>query len=1011
MAANDSPDHSQIQRRSPSPIDETQYASYATSAPDRRQDVAGFLGIDPMGNPPATPPYRRVASASQEAVTRAGMPPDYRSEYNVSRERVGGMSEAGTSRAHLADPESYDGDRKEYPREKETDRDNDSHADDERDGHSQYATVNNSNQKSVHYPDADGRGRLHNATPRSQRFPRGSDSPTGIGGRPMPKRSSSVASSNDGDDDDEMYNWSDEEDLVDQEAKFEKLTGRNQKKRGWGFIRITTFFFSTLIGSTLLSGALAAAGVLVHIMWLKPHWSEHRKYVTDNIEAWLFWAAANVLVSWWLASIIDVLPHIFTFLVNIVWGTISESLKSKLELYQTGKAWIKPLFYAACSWVSWAILFEGVFDLYDGKNESQSRASYTPRVYQVIRFLFFLTFVICLEKMLIQMIAFSFHRTAYQERIDVVKKATKVLDHLKDYKPAKRRTPAGSGTHLPLGKPRNIFSSYRNSGEFTSEPGILEEGIGRDSPLGDERGHARTSSSPPPISPPKRSSKGWFGSFGKGPATRGRPVRKDSNIPLQTSPSHAYPPNGSGSGSGYQTPRDGSASGRHTPRPGGGSHENESGEAVFVQAAKALKTVVLHDARGIRGDDADENEDGLVWGLNSAHEAKKLARNLYYAFRSDRRRTYLIPSDFDPAYPTPGEARDAFRVFDNDDNGDITRAEIKTAVLKVYKERRFLAKSLRDVSAAVNTLDTIMLTGFLIILIFITLPIFGVSISSSFSSIYTVFIAASFIFKNAASNAFDSIMFLFVTQYAAFNFLLPFDTGDRCFIDNENLVVRKMGLFATTFIRADGSQTYYFNSMLLTKFINNARRSATMAENLEMQVSWRTPQWKLDKLEKRMNEWIDSDEKRWFKSGTSVSFSKIDFQRALTVTIGIGHNGTWQDWTMRLARKTAFHAAVQYFCRQLEITCSESPQPIIFMKPHSTMPYESTSEDRALEPPATPATPHSAMPQTPATPTPADPHPETSHPMLGFLPPQGKNQLRIRKSNKKKLMGAAEADG
>ncbi len=53
----------------------------------------------------------------------------------------------------------------------------------------------------------------------------------------------------------------------------------------------------------------------------------------------------------------------------------------------------------------------------------------------------------------------------------------------------------------------------------------------------------------------------------------------------------------------------------------------------------------------------------------------------------------------------------------------------------------------------------------------------------------------------------------------------PFDTGDRCFIDGENLVVKKMGLFATTFIRADGTQVYYFNSQLFVKFISNIRRS------------------------------------------------------------------------------------------------------------------------------------------------------------------------------------------
>ncbi len=63
----------------------------------------------------------------------------------------------------------------------------------------------------------------------------------------------------------------------------------------------------------------------------------------------------------------------------------------------------------------------------------------------------------------------------------------------------------------------------------------------------------------------------------------------------------------------------------------------------------------------------------------------------------------------------------------------------------------------------------------------------------------------------------------------------PFDTGDRCFIDSrclsillfglltvtpdENLVVKKMGLFATVFTRVDGTQTYYFNSQLFTKFM------------------------------------------------------------------------------------------------------------------------------------------------------------------------------------------------
>lgn len=63
----------------------------------------------------------------------------------------------------------------------------------------------------------------------------------------------------------------------------------------------------------------------------------------------------------------------------------------------------------------------------------------------------------------------------------------------------------------------------------------------------------------------------------------------------------------------------------------------------------------------------------------------------------DRRRNHLIPSDFFPAYATPEEARAAFKVFDKDGNDDITRAEIKTVLVKVYRERRFLSRSMKSV--------------------------------------------------------------------------------------------------------------------------------------------------------------------------------------------------------------------------------------------------------------------------------------------------------------------------
>ncbi|KAG8992340.1 hypothetical protein FRB94_011709 [Tulasnella sp. JGI-2019a] len=974
--------------------------------PRRSSQHLDYLIENFSSNVPATPPYRRDPSTSQLDLG-SRMPPDYRSEYAVSTKGHNEHdsedeypSEKGRGWAEVKGVNEYSHLR------------NDSEVQSE-DEQAQFATAS-STRKGVHYPDTDG-GRLHNITPRAKRFSINNEGQH----HKTHSRASSVVSSDVDDDDDEIYDWSDEEDLVDEEAKFEKKMGLDKPKKGWGLWRFITFFFSTLIGSTLLAGALVAGAILLRILWDNPHKSDHREYVTDNVEAWLFWAAANVLVSWWLASIIDVFPHFLTFLVDIVWGTVSEAWKSNLELYQTGKRWVKPLFYAGCSWVSWSILFEGIYDLYDGKDESQSRAPYTPRAYQVIRFLFFFTLVVCVEKLVIQMIAFSFHRTAFQERLDSVAEAVKVLDYLKDHRPKRRPGHASHGSKSAMGifSPFAMISSATNTSNSrhggtshddevdppsqtphrgrTPEPRALEEGTADE---GDVEDHDTDEDAR--NKPKKR--KSWMGlsKMVSSPSNSKPPSRtvsrKNSSIMLQDSPTHRYPPAPSppreGSPrSGAQTP----VSGRQTPAQMN-AHDGILDGKLLTNAGRALKTVVLHDARGITGE-GHTDDDVVMFGLNSPHEAKNLARDLYHAFLGDPKRKYLIPSDFYSVYKTAEEAKEAFKVFDKDGNGDITRAEIKTAVLKVYKERRFLAKSLRDASQAVATLDGLMLILFLIILIFIALPIFGIEFTTKTfsSSIYTLFIGASFIFKNAAGSAFDSIMFLFVTH--------PFDTGDRCFIDQENLVVRKMGLFATTFIRSDGSLMYYFNSILLNKFINNARRSGNMAENLEMQVNWRTPQSKLDALEKRLNEWIDSDEKRWFKPGTSISFSKIEFQRSLYLTIGIGHNGTWQDWNLRLARKTAFNAAVQYFCRELNITCSASPQPVVFVDHDSAGPYHHEEEEEFNEPP----TPRSGI--TPAGPA-AVQLPEARHPMLGFLPPHGANHLRARRSNKKRLMGAAEGD-
>ncbi|KAI0370172.1 hypothetical protein BV20DRAFT_944607 [Pilatotrama ljubarskyi] len=732
---------------------------------------------------------------------------------------------------------------------------------------------------------------------------------------PLSSRASSIAGTDDEDDED-AYDWSGEEDLVDQEAKFEHAMGV-KKKRKFGFIRLITLLFSTLIGSTFLSGLVITPALILHFFWYKPHPDEHRRFVQDNVEAWLFWIAANISISWGLGLIVDIVPVIVRWFISLTWGHVSEVIKTRLELYNSVKDTIKPVLYAASCWVSWVILFNGIFKLYDMDKEDNSRASYTPRVYQAIEFLFFLALVICAQRMLSHFIAFSFHRTAYNERLEGVQEALRVIEKLRMYRPKRRHTakpsfgrstPVFSALLTPAHERDQFLSRSRpstpgHSRSGTPEPAGRDSDDDRDATLVQSRrkGKARTS---------------WL------PHLRGDSdptnLQSQRGPELQSSPGeHRYPPSPLG-----QSPAGvGSPTGRSARRRSAESEEDAAAivQQAATQAAKALKSAMLHDARNIAGKDSDEVVGGLVWNVTSSHEAKRLARSIWMAFKEPGR-NYLVPADFIPAFGTLEEAKKAFAVFDKDNNGDLSRAEIKTTLLKVYKERRFLSRSMRDVGEALKTLDHMLLFLAFLILFFISLSVFGVNIENSLTSLYTIGIGASFIFKNSASNAFDAIMFLFVTH--------PFDTGDRCFIDDENLVVKKMGLFATIFTRVDGTETYYFNSQLFNKFITNVRRSDKTAENLTMQVAWQTPMEKLDQLEKCLCKWLETEENRWFQPSTSVTLQHIDYQRYLEITIGIPYNSNWQDWNLRLARKTAFHAAVNYYCRQLGITAYKSPMPI-----------------------------------------------------------------------------------
>lgn len=188
---------------------------------------------------------------------------------------------------------------------------------------------------------------------------------------------------------------------------------------------------------------------------------------------------------------------------------------------------------------------------------------------------------------------------------------------------------------------------------------------------------------------------------------------------------------------------------------------------ILGQFQKRLQNIVLTDQPQIRSRVDRDKVD-----INSTEYAKKVAKKLFYSLAfphgmpasiEDEAKISLEYKHFAPYFATPDEAEKAFAVFDADGNGNLTRREFRDTVLRIYKERKALAQSVRDTSQALGKIDTMLLIISIMATVFISLAIFQVDIWQSLVPLGSFLLALTFVFGNSAKNMFESVMFLFIT--------------------------------------------------------------------------------------------------------------------------------------------------------------------------------------------------------------------------------------------------------
>ena len=180
----------------------------------------------------------------------------------------------------------------------------------------------------------------------------------------------------------------------------------------------------------------------------------------------------------------------------------------------------------------------------------------------------------------------------------------------------------------------------------------------------------------------------------------------------------------------------------------------------------------------------------------------------------------------------------------------------------------------------------------------------------------TALLSLSFVFAVTTQEFLGSCIFLFVKH--------PYDVGDRVDISgpsSEHLVVERISLLYTVFVRIDKMQTVQVPNIILNNlWIENVTRSKAMKELVDVNISYDTSFEDIELLRNELENFVRAPENsRDFLPEVLICVGGVNDLDKMTLQITVKHKSNWHNEAVRVSRRSKFMCALTVAMRRIPI--------------------------------------------------------------------------------------------